>query len=91
MSIFTKGGQNAENLGDYFDLNDLIVGSVAATTAQATATVTHGLTGTPDFFLVTSSQSGDKPGVASDSTTVTITSELTTAPRTYYYIVGDLT
>lgn len=49
---YTKAAQNASTLGDVFDLGELIATSVTfANTASSTATITHGLTGTPDWVL----------------------------------------
>jgi len=64
---------------------DLLITSVTTTTAQATATITHGLSTTPTFFGVAPSVSeASASGIASDSTTITITRGATAAPTTYY-------
>ena len=87
---YTKGAQNAATIGDAFDYGDLKVGSVAwANAASSTATVAHGLTGTPDWILANES-GGDAVSITANTTNVVFVRTATGA-GTIYYLIGDLT
>lgn len=86
---YGKGAQNGAKFGDEFDYEDIIAGKVAfAAATSSTATVTHGLTGTPDFIIGKSSLAEDISHTA-NSTSVTFV-RATTGAATISYIIGDL-
>ena len=86
---YTKGAQNAATFGDLFDYGDVVAGNVAfAAATSSTATVTHGLTGTPDFIIGKSTLAEDISHTA-NSTSVTFV-RATTGAATISYIIGDL-
>jgi hypothetical protein len=88
----TKGGQNAARLGDFFDLDDIAAGNLAFTTSATTDAITHGLTGTPDFVILSRAETGASLTWAADTTTVTVTRPGSTNNiEAYSYIIGVTT
>lgn len=89
-SPYTKGATNAATIGDVFDLGDILVTSVAwAAAASSTATITHGLTGTPDWVQGYST-AGDLLTATINSTTVVFVRS-TTGAGSVHAIIGDKT
>ena len=88
-SPYTKDVQNAAKIGDAFDYGDMKVGSVAfAAATSSTATVTHGLTGTPDWIIANGSIASPLT-LTANSTSVSFVRSATGA-ETVYYMIGDL-
>lgn len=92
---YTKGAQNAETLGALFDIGDIVAGSTSIAASATSATVTHGLSGTPDFFLVGSADGAvaTREVFASNAGATTFAIEHADtdgATQTVYYIAGVL-
>ena len=94
-SPFSRGLQNADRAFEVFDEGEVLLGSVAMTTADTAIAVTHGLTGTPDFVLMMSSAAGaavaEGLSWTADATTLTIAKVDTQAEAVISYIAGVLT
>lgn len=56
---YTKGAQNAEALFALFDYGDVLAGSATINQNTTGVTITHGLAGTPTFFLFQTDDAGD--------------------------------
>lgn len=92
---YTKGAQNAETLFSLFDLGDVVAGSTAIAINATNATVTHGLSGTPDWILLGTPEEqlvNRIPYAASIGATTFLVAHSDTdgAAQTVYYIAGVL-
>lgn len=92
---YTKGAQNAEVLGALFDIGDVTAGSTSIDASATVVVVTHGLSGTPDFFLLDTPEeqlATRLPFVtAIGATTFSIAhSDTDGATQTVYYLAGVL-
>ena len=92
---YTKGAQNAETLFALFDIGDVTAGSATIDASATSVTVTHGLSGTPDFFLLDTNEeqlTTRLPFVATSGATTFIIEHSDTdgATQTVYYIAGVL-
>ena len=92
---YTKGAQNAETLGALFDIGDIVVGSATIDANATDVDVTHGLGGTPTFFMLQSNDGAvadrEVYPTAAGATTFTIAhADTDGATQTVYYIAGVL-
>lgn len=92
---YTKGAQNAEVLGALFDTGDIVAGTATIAWTTTTVAVTHGLSGTPNFFLLDTPEeqlATRLPFVTSiGATTFNVShSDTDGATQTVYYIAGIL-
>lgn len=94
MRAWTEGGFNAIKLGDAFDLDDLIIGSATIAENETNVAVTHGLSGTPDFVLVSAVAGADSTRIvdaAAGQTVITFShTDTNGAAQAVSYIAGVL-
>jgi len=92
---YTKGAQNAETLGALFNIGDVVAGSTTIAASATSATITHGLGGTPTFFLLQAAD-GDVasrevfPSNAGATTFAIEHADTDGATQTVYYLAGVL-
>lgn len=92
---YTKGAQNAETLGALFDIGDVVAGTAVIAWTTTTVSVTHGLGGTPTWFLLDTPEEqlvNRLPFVTSvGATTFDVShSDTNGDTQTVYYIAGVL-
>lgn len=92
---YTKGAQNAETFGALFDIGDIVAGTATIVATTTLVLVTHGLSGTPNWFSLNTPEeplTNRIPWVsASGNTTFTIEhSDTDGAAQTVYYLAGIL-
>ena len=87
-TAYNKDLTNAAAFFDLFAASDFTSGVASMAASAVTDVITHGLSGTPTFILV-SRHAGATTFVA-DGTSVTFTRAASTAAATYTYFIGVL-
>ncbi len=94
-SPLIKGTQNASALGDSFTLGQLTVGSATVDASSTNVVISHGLDGTPTWYIVSGADDGTADRVAyvsaASATELTLSQADTDGDtQTVYYIAGIL-
>jgi hypothetical protein len=92
---YTKGAQNAETFFALFDIGDVTGGTAVIPQNTTALVITHGLGGTPDFFLLDTPEeqlATRLPFVGSIGATTfeVVHTDTDGATQTVYYLAGVL-